>query len=138
MSFAEPVLVVVGGGAAGLAAAVEAARWCPGRVLVLDQSPIVSVGTCGLPYLVGGQIARPQQLILNTPQQLQERGLQVRTQCRVESIDLANARLQVRDLGRGQVESVPFQNLMLALGARADFPGAQFGNIILLVTWKAA
>lgn len=111
--------MVVGAGAAGLAAAVEAARWHPGRVVVLDQAPVVSVGTCGLAYLVGGQIADPEKLVLNTPQQLLERGLDVRRRCRVEEIDLANSRVHYRDLERGQTHSLPYEQLMLALGGQA-------------------
>lgn len=128
MRLAEPILVVVGGGAAGLAAAVEAARWHPGRVLVLDRAPIVSVGTCGLAYLIGGQIDDPQKLILNSPEQLSERGLVVRTGCQVEEIDLANSRLHFCQ--RGQRQSLPYQQLMLALGGRCHFPGAHYPNLI--------
>lgn len=130
MTLQEPVLVVVGGGAAGLAAAVEAARWQPGRVLVLDQSPLLSVATCGLPYLVGGQIPDPQKLILHSPQELEERGLRLLTQCRLESLDLSNQRLLYRDLARGQSLSLPFQNLLLTPGGRFDFPGGHLKNVL--------
>ena len=130
MSSREPVLVVVGGGAAGLAAAVEAARWQPGRVLVLDQAPILSVGTCGLPYLVGGQIESPHSLILHSREQLQERGLHLLTECRLESVDLANQRLHFQDLARRQSGSLPYQNLLLTPGGNFDFPGGHLPNVI--------
>lgn len=130
MSLQEPALVVVGGGAAGLAAAVEAARWQPGRVLVIDQAPVLSVATCGLPYLVGGQIADAQKLVLHSPQELEERGLRLFTECRVESLDFSNQRLHYRDLARGRNASLPFQNLLLAPGGRFDFPGGQLKNVL--------
>ncbi|MCW5868140.1 MAG: FAD-dependent oxidoreductase [Candidatus Eremiobacteraeota bacterium] len=130
MSLQEPALVVIGGGAAGLAAAVEAARWQPGRVLVLDQAPVLSVGTCGLPYLVGGQIGDAQKLLLHSRQELEERGLRLFTECRLESIDLANQRLHYRDLARGQNNNLPFQNLLLAPGGRFDFPGGHLKNVL--------
>ena len=122
--------MVVGGGAAGLAAAVEAARWQPGRVLVLDQAPVLSVGTCGLPYLVGGQISDPHTLVLHSREELEERGLRLFTQCRLESFDLSNQRLHYRDLARGQSGSLPFQDLLLAPGGSFDFPGAQLSNVL--------
>lgn len=130
MSLREPALVVVGGGAAGLAAAVEAARWQPGRVLVLDQAPVLSVGTCGLPYLVGGQIADAQKLVLHSRQQLEERGLRLFTEYRLESIDLAQQRLHYRDLARGTSGTLPFENLLLAAGGRFDFPGTNLKNVL--------
>ena len=114
-----------------MAAAVEAARWQPGRVLVLDQAPVLSVGTCGLPYLVGGQIADPQKLILHSRQELEEdRGLRLLTECRLESVDIASQRLFFRNLARGQSSSLPFQNLLLAPGGRFDFPGGHFKNVL--------
>ncbi|MBT9587668.1 FAD-dependent oxidoreductase [bacterium] len=130
MSFSEPVLVVLGGGAAGLAGAVEAARIYPGRVMVLDQAPLISVGTCGLPYLVGGQIARPEALVLNDAAQLEARGLVVRLHSRVQSIDLTARRVTYQDLERGSQGTLPFQNLLLTLGGQCDFPGAHFANVI--------
>ncbi|MBS2040496.1 FAD-dependent oxidoreductase [bacterium] len=130
MTWREPALVVVGGGAAGLAAAVEAARWQPGRVLVLDQSPILSVGTCSLPYLVGGQIQDPAQLVLHSREQLEERGLRLMTECRLESVDLSNQRLHFRDLARGQSGSLAFENLLLTPGGNFDFPGGHLPNVI--------
>ena len=126
----EPVLVVVGGGAAGLAGAIAAARRYPGRVLVLDRAPFVSVGTCGLPYLVGGQIADPQSLLLHSPDELESRGLLLRTQCQVESIDLKSSRLSCRDLVNGRRTDLPFQNLLLTPGGRAEFAGAHYPNVI--------
>ncbi|MBN9416247.1 hypothetical protein ABS71_12390 [bacterium SCN 62-11] len=130
MSLREPVLVVVGGGAAGLAAAVEAARSQPGGVLVIDQAPVISIGTCGLPYLVGGQVADPQELVLHSPAQLQERGLRLMTECRIEEVDLVGHRLHYRDLARNQVATLPFQNLLLTPGGRFDFPGGQLKNVL--------
>ncbi|MFN8608278.1 MAG: FAD-dependent oxidoreductase [Vulcanimicrobiota bacterium] len=130
MTSRDPALVVVGGGAAGLAAAVEAARWQPGRVLVLDQAPILSVGTCGLPYLVGGQIDQPGSLLLHSRQELEQRGLRLMTECRLESIDLDNQRLHYRDLARGQRASLAYENLMLSPGGNFDFPGGHFPNVL--------
>lgn len=123
MSFSEPALVIVGGGAAGLAAAVEAARWRPGGVLVVDQAPVVSVGTCGLPYMVGGQI-EPQSLILNSPQELEQRGVRLLTDCRLESIDLQAQRLHYRG------GSLPFEKLLLAPGGHFKFPGSHLSNVL--------
>lgn len=126
----EPRLLVVGGGAAGLAAAAQAARFCPGEVLVVDQAPIISVGTCGLPYLIGGTIRDPAQLILHRPEQLLERGIRVQTSTRVEAFDLSNQRLQVLDLERGHRHWLPYQNLLLAPGGFQQGPGQHYSNVL--------
>lgn len=129
MHLSEPALLVVGGGAAGLAAAAEAARWRPHEVLVLDQAPLVSIGTCALPYLIGGQIEHPSQLILNQPAQLLERGIRLHTQCCVQEVDLKNQRVQVRFLDNGRQQWIPYQKLLLSPGASHATTGHQYDNV---------
>jgi NADPH-dependent 2,4-dienoyl-CoA reductase/sulfur reductase-like enzyme len=59
-------IVVVGGLAAGPSAASKAARTDPGaRVILLEQSDVISYGICELPYFVAGQVAE-KDLVVHT------------------------------------------------------------------------
>src|SRR5512137_1077958 len=117
-------LVVIGGVAAGLSAAARARRIDPRLpILVLEKGPVISYGSCGLPYLVEGRVRRPEDLIVYTPEYFRkERNIEVRTQAGVVSI--SHPRREVR-LDSG--ETVRYSRLVVATGARCDtrgIPGA--------------
>lgn len=126
----EPSLLIVGGGSAGLAAAARFARTRPGEVLLLDQSPIIAVGTCSLPYLISGEIPHPQQLILQTPEQLSQRGVRFQLEHRVEEIDSRQHRVRVQCLRSRQTGWIPYQQLLLCPGASSHPLGAPFDNVL--------
>ncbi len=117
-----PLLTVVGGGAAGMAAAAQ----LPGKVLVLDRSSAVSISACSIPHYLSGEISGAESLLLNTPQQLQSRGIQVRTNCEVQTVR-PNERLLVLRGG----EILPYQNLLLAPGGHWAPSGQQYPNVIV-------
>lgn len=125
MSGRVPRLLIVGGGTAGLAAAATAARICPGEVWVIDRAPLISVATCALPYLVGGQIEEAASLVLHQPEQLLERGIVVHTGSGASEIDLKGHRLRLEN-GRW----LDFEQLMLAPGGARHYPGEHFANVL--------
>src|ERR1051326_8285107 len=84
-------LVIVGGNAAGMSAAAKAKRRAPElEVEVLEAGPHVSYSVCGIPSMVEGQVGYPDQLLVLTPEKAKERGIAVRTGCRVVSFDTDN------------------------------------------------
>ena len=61
-------IVIVGGVAAGAAAAAKARRTIEqAEIVLLEAGPHVSFATCGLPYYVGGEIANRDELFVVTP-----------------------------------------------------------------------
>ncbi|MCL5045997.1 MAG: hypothetical protein M1598_04280, partial [Actinobacteria bacterium] len=57
-------LIVIGGVAAGMSAASAARRHDPDlEILVYEQSPYVSYGSCGLPYYISDVIKDHKSLI---------------------------------------------------------------------------
>jgi NADPH-dependent 2,4-dienoyl-CoA reductase/sulfur reductase-like enzyme len=112
-------LVVVGGVAAGLSAAARARRRDPGlEIIVLEKGPVVSYGACGLPYLVEGRVADPNQLIVYTPEYFRkERRIDVRVNSRVISISHPRREVIVESGLR-----VPYDRLVIATGARCATP----------------
>jgi NADPH-dependent 2,4-dienoyl-CoA reductase/sulfur reductase-like enzyme len=117
-------LVIVGGGTAGLAAATRARRTAPTLpITVLEQSPHVSLGICGLPYLIGGQIPSLEDLqIMPLARLRQERNLDVRPLNRAEALDLRGRTVKVRDLVRGHLYTLEYERLILAPGGRPRRP----------------
>src|SRR5215467_14287500 len=109
-------LVVIGGVAAGMSAAARARRLDPGlEIIVLEKGPVVSYGACGLPYLVEGRVADPDQLIVYTPEYFRkERRIDVRINSPVASIGHPRREVMLESGTR-----IPYERLVIATGARS-------------------
>ncbi len=114
-------IAVIGGLAAGPAAAAEAKRRVPdARVVLFEQGPHVSVGTCEIPYLLAGALEPGTDLVVLTPDELEaSRGVEVRIRHRVTALDPRRGRLTVEALDFGSTTEEPFDRFVLATGARA-------------------
>jgi NADPH-dependent 2,4-dienoyl-CoA reductase/sulfur reductase-like enzyme len=112
-------ILVVGGVAAGPSAASKAARTNPDvKVTLFEQSATISYGICEIPYFVAGEV-RADDLVVHTPESLKkEKGVEVRTLQRVESISTAKHLITVRDISSGNVYDERFDRLIIATGAR--------------------
>ncbi|MBJ7456919.1 MAG: FAD-dependent oxidoreductase [Thermoleophilia bacterium] len=125
-------LVVVGGNAGGMTAAAEARRGAPDlEIVVLERGEHVSYATCGIPYLVAGEVASEDDLVHHDPASfMRERGIEVRTDAGVAAID-PEARVVTTADGRRQ----PYGALVIATGARPvrpDIPGIDLPGVVSL------
>lgn len=130
-------VVVVGGVAGGMSFAARARRLAEdARIVVLERGPHVSFANCGLPYHLGGEIADRQDLLLNSPQSLEQRlALDVRTGHEVVSIDPDARLVQVRELATGREYTEDYEALVLATGAAPilpDLPGVDLPGVHVL------
>ena len=130
-------LVIIGGVAGGASAAARARRLSEDAEIVLfERGPEVSFANCGLPYYVGGTIAKREKLLVTTAQRLHERfNLDVRTRSSVEAIDRAAKKIRVRDLASGREYEEGYDKLILAPGAaplRPPIPGIDLPGIYTL------
>ncbi|HEY0172613.1 MAG TPA: FAD-dependent oxidoreductase [Pyrinomonadaceae bacterium] len=118
-------LVIVGGVAAGLAAAMEARRASPDLpVTVFERTGDISYGACGLPYVVAGLIPTPDSLVVHTPEHFRERHrIEVRTNC--EALELLPSKSVLRVREGGAEREVGYGSLVLATGATAVCPPLQ-------------
>lgn len=122
-------LVVVGGDAAGMAAAAQARRRRDVdtlEILAFERGRFTSYSACGIPYWVAGVVPDRDMLIARSPAEHRARGVDVRMRHEVIGIDPAAGTVQVVDLDAGSEAAVGFDHLMLATGAvpvRPDLPG---------------
>lgn len=112
-------IAVVGGVAAGTAAAAHAARLDPSaQVTLFEQDSVISYGACEMPYFVQGLIERPEQLIGLSPEKFEKtRHASVRVRTRVLAIDPKDRSITVEDLETNRVSTEPFDSFILATGA---------------------
>jgi NADPH-dependent 2,4-dienoyl-CoA reductase/sulfur reductase-like enzyme len=111
-----------------MAAATQARRLDPAlEIVAFEKSHWTSYSACGIPYVVSGEVESVEDLIARSPQEHRDRSLiDVRMRHEVMAIDLDQGRLEVRDHGHGRTIRVPFDALMLGMGARPirpDLPG---------------
>lgn len=123
-------LVIVGGVAGGASAAARARRLSEdAEIIVFERGPHVSFANCGLPYYVGGEIAREGDLLLQTPESLRARfNLDVRVRSEVVAIDRQAKRARVRELAGGREYEQAYDTLLLAPGAspiKPPLPGIE-------------
>lgn len=130
-------LLIVGGVAGGASAAARARRLSEdAEIVMLERGPDVSFANCGLPYYVGGEIAKREKLLVTTPERLRTRfRIDVRTQSSVEAIDRRAKTVRVRNLATGAEYDEPYDKLILAPGAapiRPPLPGLELPGIFTL------
>ncbi|PPF87573.1 pyridine nucleotide-disulfide oxidoreductase [Pseudoclavibacter sp. RFBJ3] len=115
-------IVVVGGVAGGMSAAARARRLDEhAEIIVLERGTHVSFANCGLPYFVGGEIADPDALLVQTPERLRASlNLDIRVGHDVIGLDVDSRELTVRT-SEG-VTSLSYDALVLSPGARAVIP----------------
>jgi NADPH-dependent 2,4-dienoyl-CoA reductase/sulfur reductase-like enzyme len=121
-------LVVIGGDGAGMAAATQARRLRPFlEIVALERGGWTSYSACGIPYLVGGEVAALDDLVVRTPQALRdEHRIDVRLHQEAMALDLDAGSIEVRDHQHRRAYTLAFDQLHLATGARPtrpDLPG---------------
>jgi NADPH-dependent 2,4-dienoyl-CoA reductase/sulfur reductase-like enzyme len=115
-------LVIIGGDAAGMAAASQARRRDPDlEIIVFERGVHVSYAACGMPYLVGGLISGPERLIARRPEQFERQNIRVHTAQEVVHIDTDAQRIEVV-AAAGESFTQAYDELLVATGARAIMP----------------
>jgi NADPH-dependent 2,4-dienoyl-CoA reductase/sulfur reductase-like enzyme len=117
-------LIVIGGDGAGMSAASTARRLRPDlEIVALEKGGYTSYSACGIPHVVGGEVASLEDLVARTPQQFRaEHRIDVRMAHEVIGIDLDARRVQVRDHNHNRDVTLGFDLLHIATGARPIRP----------------
>lgn len=117
-------LVVIGGDAAGMSAAMQARRRQPYlEIVALEKGSWTSYAACGIPYLVGGEVESLHDLVARTPQEFREQHrIDVRLQHEVLGIDHARRQVEVRDHLHHRTINLGYDQLHVATGARPTRP----------------
>jgi NADPH-dependent 2,4-dienoyl-CoA reductase/sulfur reductase-like enzyme len=114
---ADP-FVVIGGDAAGLSAASKCKREDPDReVVVFEKGQWVSYAHCGMPYYVKGEIEQLTDMLSLSPEEITERGIDLRRGHEVIAVD-PDARTVTVDSGDDRFEQ-DYGDLLVATGAHA-------------------
>ncbi|MET3506768.1 FAD-dependent oxidoreductase [Halalkalibacter oceani] len=110
--------VIIGGDAAGMSAAMQIVRHDPtASVTTLEMGDDYSYAQCGLPYLIGGLIDDPDQLVARTVETFRRKyKIDARTRHEVTGIDPTARRVF------GEHFDLTYDKLLIATGARPFLP----------------
>ncbi|RJO70968.1 flavoprotein oxidoreductase [Nocardia panacis] len=128
-------LVVIGADAAGMSAASQARRLRgPDElsIVAFERGHFTSFSACGIPYWVGGQVARRDSLIARTAEEHRAREIDLRMGAEVTEIDVSGGRVRARDLASGAETWTGYDKLVIATGAspiRPDLPGIDAAGV---------
>ncbi len=118
---ARKKIIVIGGNAAGPAAAAKAKRTAPeANVLMIESGDFISTGTCELPYLLSGEIKNYEDIVFFNAESFEkEKGVKVLTSHFVEKIDRIRRTITVKNLMSGHKFEQEYDKLILCTGSVA-------------------
>jgi NADPH-dependent 2,4-dienoyl-CoA reductase/sulfur reductase-like enzyme/rhodanese-related sulfurtransferase len=103
------------------------------EIVLFERGEHISFATCGLPYYVGGVIAKRRSLLVQTPTGMKKRyNLDIRTMSEVRRILPAEKQVEVCDLQDGKKYLESYDYLILSPGAGPvvpDLPGINLPNV---------
>ena len=130
-------LIVIGAVAAGTSAAAKARRNSEdAQIVIYEKDNFISYSGCGMPYYLGGEVARAEELSPRDPAFFRSKyNVEIKTGHEVLSIDPVGKSVSVKNLATGDVFSDSYDTLILATGARAvtpPIPGRESSNVFTL------
>jgi len=127
-------VLIVGGVAGGASCAARLRRLDEkAEIIMIERGPYVSYANCGLPYYVGGLIARESSLLVADERVFREQyAIDVRTRCEAIDISPEKKTVQLRNVATGEVTTENYDKLVLSPGAapiRPPLPGIDLPGI---------
>ena len=117
--FKPAKIIVIGGNAAGPAAAAKAKRVSPdSEVLMFESGEFISTGTCEIPYVLSGEIPGYEEILTFTTEEFRKlKGVKAYTSCEVTGIDRTRKILNVKNLKSRKEFEENYDSLVLATGS---------------------
>lgn len=132
-------IIVIGGNAAGAAAAAKAKRVNPNaEVLLIEKGKFISIGTCELPYTLTGEVKNVESLIFFDEKSFEnEKGVKVLTSTEVTGICTKRKEVKLKQSENENKLPLNYDTLVIATGSKVrELPELQgeFQNLFKLKT----
>lgn len=119
-------IIVIGGIAAGMSAAAKLRRTDKeANITIYEKENYISFGACGLPYYVGDYFNDYERMLVRTPKQAIDSGINVQVKHEVIEVDTSKKRVLVKNLEDDSLRWDSYDQLLIATGARAIQPPIQ-------------
>ncbi len=128
-------LIIIGGGAVGLAVATSIARHSNYKIVVFSSDTHASYSQCGIPFALAGEISGLNSLLLRRKEFFEEVGIDLRTSTVVDSICINRRTIKAHG------QEYAFDKLVIATGSKPTIPeelkeGAGLENVHTLRTFE--
>ena len=125
-------IIVIGGGAAGAKAASKAKRQNPNNhVELYTRESEIAYSLCGLPYYIEGSVESIEKLIIRTPQDFINNGIQVFLNHEAQAIYPEKNCILINN------NHIFYDELILALGAHVNIPNIENANANNIFTLRS-
>src|SRR3972149_4164263 len=115
-------IIIVGANASGVEAASAARKKDrTAEITLITQEKTAGYSRCGLPFVIGGQIASFKDLIVYSPAYFQMLKLNLKNEMKVTAINTKDKTVTTVDKA-GVTETLQYDSLVLATGADAFMP----------------
>lgn len=117
-------ILIIGGVAAGTSAASKARRIDPmADIKIIQEEPLVSYGSCGIPYVIEGLIDDFDKLIARSVEEFKNNyGIDILVNTVATRIDPTKNQLFVKNLHSKKENVFDYDSLVIATGARSVVP----------------
>ncbi len=92
------------------------------EIVAFERGAYASYAACGLPYFVADEVHSAEALIARRPEEFAKQHIDVHLRHEVLDIDPVARRVQVEDLDSGARRHEPYDELLIATGARPVVP----------------
>jgi len=114
-------IIIVGGNAAGPAAAAKAKRVNPdAEIILFEAGNFISTGTCEIPYVLSNEIKNTEDIVFFSPEEFyRQKGVTVFVNHFVEEINTKEKFIKVQNLKDGVLTNHYYDKLILTTGSYA-------------------
>lgn len=132
-------IIVIGGNAAGPAAAAKAKRVNPdAEVIIYEAGSFISTGTCELPYLMNRTIDDYKKIVFFTPESFfDKKNVEVKINHEVRKINRTNKTITVVNTKTNETYTDRYDRLILTTGSKTKYPPFYKEEIKNLFTLKS-
>ena len=110
-------IAIIGGNAAGVNAANAARKTDPSaETTIVEREKYSAYSRCGLPFVLGGEIPKLEDLIVFPPSHYNLMKIDLRLETGAKAIDAKAKTVQIKDKD-GKTETLQYDSLILATGA---------------------
>ncbi len=117
-------VIIIGGGACGMAAATKIRRQSDFEITVLSRDSHTTYSHCGIPFVFAREIESFEKLVVKPPDFFRKNRINVQLNTEVREIDLNSRTVRTGDV------TYPFDKLVIATGSLPFVPRKSCANIL--------